>query len=1608
MLTSVHIIKRLANTPLQQLQLGAESKIEVEQGAIYSLVDAETGLYPDGVILKQEEDNLLIEKDGEVLLVIQDFYNELNNASMDDTGSILPNSVYVASDIQTAEQPIWDAETSTVITLDDQPADSIPQTAGSQQSSTPSTSPSDATNTPSNSENTEQPSDATGAESSGGLGWGWYAGAGLGLLGGAALAGGSSSGSGGSSGSSISINPSAGAFFSEVQIDIYKASGELLSSVEHNYEDGDYVFTSSYSGPILVEIVDINGTDGDYIDETTGVEKSLGTTALRAMATTDGESAETISVTPLTELATQLAGVVTGEAITADNVAVNAKVAGLFGLDNILAKPAVVGDEDSSDGDTTYGEILAILSGADSVDGKTTVETITQISEMLSSYSTDNLVLSSDVIELLAKGEEKYSASETGKSNPIASDLGFTTASLLVDSSGEATIGTLNATSVVSTINVKVYGAEANDTVTLSLNGEETPDYTLLSTDVVNGYALVNVPDNFFESGSDGAYVQGVQTITITVTDSDDAISTSTVSVNIDTVAPSSPTFSLDEDTGNDNSDGITNDNTVNVELASDVDTWEYSLNALDAGATWTTGSNTSFELEENTTYAAGSIQVRQTNLVGNVSEVVSNQGEITTDTTSPDAPDFELNEDTGVSDLDLITNDTTVNITLSDDDVSWEYSLDSGDTWLDGEDSSFELEENATYGAGSIKVRQTDLAGNMSEVVSNQGDITTDTTPPDAPVFSLNEDSGSDNADGITNDVKINVELSDDVDSWEYSLDSGSSWTTGSNTSFELGENTTYVAESIQVRQTDLAGNLSGISSNGIAIITDTVSPDDVVILESVSTTQTLGNGVSVTGDYTDEEESTNGFSHNTDKSLLSIDNGYIYSWFNTEANDETALDDVYLNVQVYNNEDDTSSFSKILVDINTPEDGVNYERYYSELKVVPVGQSGNFTVTWVGSYFENAVDSDDYLEGETFQSMLFNAFGGSITPGTIKLDLGTSDPSVTVTSLDSVNQYIVSWLDGNDDGFTSYAQIYDSETGNKVTDGLITLSGGLSSTIIDFDDGSFLVVWNEVFALDSGDDEYSLTLKSQKYSSNGEIIGTESILGASEGSVDNIDFPLLVEEMDSEGTYAIIWDDAANNTFSVQVVNSDGTSSGKIELGTYNEFSNEESDNIVDVTVLNDDNDFAVTWVNADTSVSTQSFHVDGTAINDAFVLPLTSTTESVEDWESSEQEFKTFEVKLIGTQSEQGYFAFVQEVLNSEDTEVVLNEDGEEEEVPFYYTSTHTTISFINEEGVQQVYYNTNESNIYNYYEMALLNDEGDVLISFDNHENSWVQVFNADGSEKSDKITAPEGTAWSNWSLIDGDYGDFLLSWVSINNRGVGSISVKSYMADGSTEYENTVNLGDDLSVTVEEAGVAYLFNIEDINNDVPYDVSVSNVMSYVEPGNIHTINVSADSSNVFTTDTLSSGDYVVLVSDVAGNLALNSAVTLVDAPTEVIIDLAGNESSNAGNFDAEESYEIYINVGDGSNLSFNTSDQWSGAGNLGDDDVIVFVTENSSAFGRDDTTFTWTFEDDSEAVLTANGEFTIGSDTFDLWTGEFASNVLSVHDTVLESLPTENS
>ncbi|OWQ91593.1 hypothetical protein CDN99_10675, partial [Roseateles aquatilis] len=249
---------------------------------------------------------------------------------------------------------------------------------------------------------------------------------------------------------------------------------------------------------------------------------------------------------------------------------------------------------------------------------------------------------------------------------------------------------------------------------------------------------------------------------------------------------------------------------------------WEYSL---DSGASWMPGYGRSISAGVFGGDGDKSVLVRQTDAAGNISAAASFT--FTLDTTAPAAPSVSLVNDSGFSNVDKITRDATLNVAGLETGASWEYSQDDGATWVNGSDSFISASVLIGDGIKSILVRQTDVAGNTSAAASIT--FTLDTAAAAAPAVSLTNDSGFSHADQVTSDAALTISGLEAGTSWEYSLDNGVTWNTGSGSSIPARVFIGDGDKSVQVRQTDAAGNASAVSTFTFTLDTAAPAPPSV-----------------------------------------------------------------------------------------------------------------------------------------------------------------------------------------------------------------------------------------------------------------------------------------------------------------------------------------------------------------------------------------------------------------------------------------------------------------------------------------------------------------------------------------------------------------------------------------------------------------------------------------------------------------------------------------------------------------------------------------------------------------------------------------------------------
>ncbi len=236
-------------------------------------------------------------------------------------------------------------------------------------------------------------------------------------------------------------------------------------------------------------------------------------------------------------------------------------------------------------------------------------------------------------------------------------------------------------------------GSDATDGITtdytLNVTGQETGtvvEYSLdggvnWSTDTPSGLALGNY--------------------TLLVRQMDAAGNYSTPAELHFTVAaePAALVLALVEDTGSSDSDLITNNADIAVTNVATGATVTYFIDGDTVGvsnlpADWVDGSHT--------------IIARQTDSAGVSDETTFT---FTLDTVAPDVLELALANDDGTSSTDNITTDEALDITGLETGATAEYSLDGGQTW------SATAPTGLDAGTYTVTVRQTDIAGNVSDI---------------------------------------------------------------------------------------------------------------------------------------------------------------------------------------------------------------------------------------------------------------------------------------------------------------------------------------------------------------------------------------------------------------------------------------------------------------------------------------------------------------------------------------------------------------------------------------------------------------------------------------------------------------------------------------------------------------------------------------------------------------------------------------------------------------------------------------------------------------------------------------------------------------------------
>ncbi len=342
----------------------------------------------------------------------------------------------------------------------------------------------------------------------------------------------------------------------------------------------------------------------------------------------------------------------------------------------------------------------------------------------------------------------------------------------------------------------------------------------------------------------------GIHRISAVATDPSGNIGqpSSELNLTIDTVspvAPSIPDLADASDTGISNTDNVTNDITPQFKgtcTPGDMITIQSSVDGEQIPEAVCPGDSGSYDitLTSNLREVTHSISATATDTAGNSSN--SQPLVVTIETMAPNAPgapDLEADSDSGISNIDNTTNDTTPRFTgicNSGDTVSI-YSSANGDrlpevVCTDGR-YDITLSNPLSEGSHSIIAKAKDGAGNTTNSLDLIIFIDTSAPPiPGTPDLAAGSDSGRSNTDNITNDTSPQFTGSC-PDGERISLTSSAVGLLSpvnvfcSGGFYDITVNALFdnVTHSVYAQATDAAGNTSA-ASGGLGVTIDTAAP--------------------------------------------------------------------------------------------------------------------------------------------------------------------------------------------------------------------------------------------------------------------------------------------------------------------------------------------------------------------------------------------------------------------------------------------------------------------------------------------------------------------------------------------------------------------------------------------------------------------------------------------------------------------------------------------------------------------------------------------------------------------------------------------------------------
>lgn len=521
-------------------------------------------------------------------------------------------------------------------------------------------------------------------------------------------------------------------------VSIYSADGRTLLAGNVKVSSSGTFAASGLSvgnGEAVIAVVTDLNDAADYLDEATGLGKSLGTARLLASGVVSGATLN-LNINPLTTIAAQKAGLAEdgSGSVTAANVTLaNNQVAQALGLGKIditAIAPAVTngGSYNPADGLSAAekaGALLAALSGADANNGGSVVTTMAALSGEI------NGIRLSDAGQLLVvNGAVKATPATAGSLQSTVSDLiaqSTAPTQLTIDAVAGDNVVAQNELAGLSISGSVVAGASA---VNLTF-GTVTRSATISGT--TWSYAVT--AEDIAALGGNGVAVIGASAILPS-----SATATASRAITLATVLPAKPEF-----------DAIGGDGWINAaEARTDFTVTGYGTAGSKIVLAWgtapektaTVGANGSWSVKylpsELPTAASSTLTARAVDQFGNTSAEATATARY--DIVIPDKPTIDPINSTNRVGLGasasgvVLTGTGEAGATLS---VIWgsRYRNDAVTVGSDGKWQAqvfpSQLPDN---GVVNVQVKQADAAGNVSP--TEQMAVTVAVTPPPAPII--------------------------------------------------------------------------------------------------------------------------------------------------------------------------------------------------------------------------------------------------------------------------------------------------------------------------------------------------------------------------------------------------------------------------------------------------------------------------------------------------------------------------------------------------------------------------------------------------------------------------------------------------------------------------------------------------------------------------------------------------------------------------------------------------------------------------------------------------------------------------------------------------------